>query len=77
MAVASALAVIYTTHHTRSLFADVERLQQTLDFYDDEWVKLQLEQNTLAERSRIEKEAARLGMVLPTQESILYIHPSH
>jgi cell division protein FtsL len=76
MAVASALGVVYTKYRTRMLFADVEKLQQALDFYEEEWGQLQLEQNTWAEHSRIERMArARLGMVLPTRETTIYIKP--
>jgi cell division protein FtsL len=76
IAVASALGVVYTKYRTRMLFADVERLQQALDAYEEEWGQLQLEQNTWAEHSRIEKMArSRLGMMLPTRESTIYIKP--
>lgn len=76
IAVASALGVVYTKYRTRMLFADVERLQQALDAYEEEWGQLQLEQNTWAEHSRIEKMArSRLGMMLPPRESTIYIKP--
>lgn len=76
IAVASALGVVYTKYRTRMLFSDVERLQQSLDAYEEEWGQLQLEQNTWAEHSRIEKMArSRLGMMLPTRESTIYIKP--
>lgn len=76
IAVASALGVVYTKYRTRMLFADVERLQQALDAYEEEWGQLQLEQNTWAEHSRIEKMArSGLGMMLPTRESTIYIKP--
>ncbi|BBL73545.1 cell division protein FtsL [Methylomagnum ishizawai] len=76
VAVASALGVVYTKYRSRMLFAEVQRLEQALDAYDEEWGQLQLEQNTFAEHSRIEKMArARLGMVLPARESTLYINP--
>ncbi|CAL1240198.1 cell division protein FtsL [Candidatus Methylocalor cossyra] len=76
VAVASALGVVYTKYRTRLLFAEVQRLEQALDAYEEEWGQLQLEQNTWAEHSRIERMArTRLGMVLPTRESTLYIKP--
>lgn len=76
VAVASALGVVYTKYRTRMLFAEVQRLQQALDAYDEELGQLQLEQNTWAEHSRIERAArTRLGMVLPTRESTIYIKP--
>ena len=76
LALASALGVVYTKLRSRILFAEVQRLEQSLDTYDEEWGQLQLEQNTYAEHSRIEKMArARLGMVLPARESTIYINP--
>ena len=72
VAVASALGVVYTKYRTRMLFAEVQRLQQN----DEELGRLQLEQNTWAEHSRIERMArSRLGMVLPGRDSIVYIKP--
>jgi cell division protein FtsL len=72
----SALAVVYTKYRSRMLFAEVQRLEQELEAYDVEWGQLQLEQNTWAEHSRIERLArVRLGMVLPQRASILYIKP--
>lgn len=76
LAVASALAVVYTKYRSRMLFAEVQRLEQVLVAYDEELSQLQLEQNTWAEHSRIERMArARLGMVLPSRESTIYIKP--
>lgn len=76
IAVASALGVVYTKYRTRMLFADVERLQQSLEAYEEEWGQLQLDQNTWAEHGRIEKMArSRLGMMLPARTSIIYVKP--
>ncbi|MGX2039133.1 cell division protein FtsL [Methylocaldum sp. MU1018] len=76
IAVASALCVVYTKYRSRMLFAEIQRLEQELDAYDEEWGQLQLEQNTWAEHSRIEKLAhGRLGMLLPARESVIYIKP--
>ncbi|QSA95933.1 cell division protein FtsL [Methylococcus sp. EFPC2] len=76
LVLASALAVVYTKYRSRMLFAEIQRLEQELEAYEVEWGQLQLEQNTWAERSRIERLArTRLGMVLPQRESIIYIKP--
>jgi cell division protein FtsL len=76
IAVISALGVVYTKYRSRMLFAEVERLQQSLEAYEEELGQLQLEQNTWAEHSRIERLArARLGMMLPARESTIYIKP--
>lgn len=76
VAVASSLGVVYTKYRSRMLFAEIQRLEQSLDEYDEELGQLQLEQNTWAEHSRIERLArTQLGMVLPPRESIIYIKP--
>jgi cell division protein FtsL len=75
-AVSSALGVVYTKHRSRLLYDDLQHLQQAVEEYDEELAQLQVEQNTWAEHSRIEKLArARLGMVLPARESTIYLKP--
>jgi cell division protein FtsL len=72
----SALGVVYTKYRSRMLFAEIQLLEQELDGYEVELGQLQLEQNTWAERSRIERLArSKLGMVLPQREAIFYIKP--
>ena len=74
--VASALCVEYTIHRWRMLNDDTSRISQELEAYDLELAQLQLEQNTWAEHSRIEKLArGRLGMGMPPRNSIIYIKP--
>ena len=76
LVVISALGVVYTKYRSRMLFADVQRLEQELEGYELELGQLQLERNTWAEHSRIERLARnRLGMMLPRRESIIYIKP--
>jgi len=76
VAVCSALGVVYAKYRTRMLFAEVQRLELTLNQYDVELGQLQLEQNTWAEHGRVERLArSRLGMTLPARESIIYIKP--
>lgn len=74
--VVSALGVVYTKYRSRMLFAEIQRLEQELEGYEVEWGQLQLEQNTWAEHSRIERLArTRLGMELPRREAIIYVKP--
>jgi cell division protein FtsL len=74
--VASALGVVHTKYRSRMLFTEIQRLEQELEGYEVEWGQLQLEQNTWAEHSRIERMArSRLAMVLPQRQSIIYIKP--
>lgn len=59
----SALAVVYSKHKNRRLYADLAVLQQQRDAMDVEWGRLQLEQSTWATHGRIEKIARqRLNM---------------
>ena len=74
--VCSALGVVYTKYRSRMLFAEIQRIEQELEAYDVELGQLQLEQNTWAEHSRIEKLAhGKLGMVMPQRDLIVYIKP--
>ncbi|HWP00286.1 MAG TPA: cell division protein FtsL [Methylococcus sp.] len=76
LAVSSALGVVYAKYRSRMLFAEVQRLEQMVDAYEVELSQLQVEQKTLAEHSRVERLArSKLGMTLPTRESIIYLRP--
>lgn len=62
----SALTTVVITNDTRGLTANLNKLQSTSDDYDVEWRHLLLEQNALAEHSRVSDIArARLNMVRP------------
>ncbi|TAN53840.1 MAG: cell division protein FtsL [Methylococcaceae bacterium] len=72
----SAVAVVYTKHVSRMLFAEAQRLEQEIEASQTEWGLLRLEQNTWGEHSRIERIARnRLGMELPERKSIVYLKP--
>lgn len=74
--VGSALGVVYTKYRSRMLFAEIQRIEQELEAYEVEFGQLQLEQNTWAEHSRIEKLAhLKLGMTMPQRDLIDYIKP--
>lgn len=73
--VASALGVVYAKYRTRMLYAEVQRLQQVVDSFEEEWGQLQLEQNTWAEHGRIERMGTRLGLILPGRDTVIYIQP--
>ena len=55
--VVSAIALIYATHESRSLFVDLEQLTVERDELDIEWGRLQIEQSTWATPARIERVA--------------------
>ena len=55
--VISAIALVYTTHESRSLFIELEQLTTERDELDIEWGQLQIEQSTWATHARIERFA--------------------
>jgi len=74
--VVSALSVIYTTHRSRSLFSELQKLQGTRDELDVEWGQLQLEQSAWSNNSRIESIArGKLDMIVPTPDKIVIVKP--
>lgn len=63
----SALSVVYVSHLQRLQIAALDRLQQERDTLDIEWRHLLLEENALAEHTRIEYLARKeLGMLRPS-----------
>ncbi len=72
--VASALWWIYTVHESRSLFLQLEQLSGQHDEAMAEWSRLQIEQATFADASRVEQIARdSLNMTMPDQLEILVI----
>jgi cell division protein FtsL len=70
----SALAVVYTKHHSRQLFIELEALKAQRDSMDIEWNRLLLEQATWATPTRVEMIARdRLQMTLPAPEQIVIV----
>ncbi|MDX9740951.1 MAG: cell division protein FtsL [Gammaproteobacteria bacterium] len=70
----SALAVVYTKHHSRQLFIEFEALKAQRDGMDIEWNRLLLEQATWATPTRVEMIARdRLQMTLPAPEQIVIV----
>lgn len=69
-----ALALVYTRVTTRSLYLQLQALQEQRDQLNVEWGKLLLQEARYAEPRYIEKVALRqLGMVFPSQEQISVI----
>ena len=65
-AVASSLWWVYTLHQSRSLFLQLEQLSTQHDEAMAEWSRLQIEQATFADASRVEQIARdRLNMIVP------------
>lgn len=66
----SALGVVLITHHSRQLIAQQEQLLIERDQLDIEWRNQILEENSLAEHSRIERLAEKeLEMKRPSRDS--------
>lgn len=64
--IASAVGVVYARHEGRRLFVQLTRLNAERDEMNFEYGRLQLEQSTWAEPSRIETVARnQFGMVSP------------
>jgi len=74
--VGSALAVVYSKHESRKVFADIQRLERKIDDYQVEWGQLQLELETWAEHGRVERKARQeLNMVVPDRKDTRYVRP--
>lgn len=67
--IASAIAVIISTHENRQLVIAQEKLVQEKDALDIEWRHLIIEQSSLTEHNRIERTVfEKLDMRRPTRE---------
>jgi cell division protein FtsL len=74
--VSSALGVVYTSHQSRLLAVELDRLEADQDEGLAEWSRLQIEQGWLADASRIEKTArGALQMTQPGETVILAVNP--
>jgi cell division protein FtsL len=68
---ASAIAVVWTRHQSRSLFVQLSQLQSQRDELNIEFGRLELEQATWAEPRRIDNEArSKLGMFTPRPQDV-------
>jgi len=74
--IASAIGVVYSRHRHRQLFVELTRLERARDELNIEFGRLQLEQATLAQATRIDQEArGRLGMKFPEAADIVVVRP--
>ncbi len=74
--VATAVGVVYARHRHRVLFVELTKLEKERDELNIEFGRLQLEQATVAESTRIERVAtARLGMKFPEAGDVVVIRP--
>lgn len=71
MTLVSALGVVWTRHASRVQFIELTRLQNQRDDLNIEYGRLELEQATYAEPSRVDMEARqKLGMTAPRPQDI-------
>lgn len=71
---ATALGVVWTRHESRVLFVELQELNGRRDELNIEWGRLQLEQATWAEASRVERLAREeLNMQTPEQDDMVVI----
>ena len=74
--IASAIGVVYARHRHRVLFDEVTKLERERDEINIEFGRLQLEQATLAQATRVDQEArGRLGMKFPEAADIVVVRP--
>lgn len=72
----SSLQVILIHQQNRLQFIELQTLQQQREVLMVEWNRLQLEQSTWTQPSRIETIAReQLNMILPTPDDIMVIKP--
>ncbi len=72
----SSLQVILIHQQNRLQFIELQTLQQQKEVLMVEWNRLQLEQSTWTQPSRIETIAReQLNMILPTSDDIMVIKP--
>ena len=69
--VASCLAIIRSTHATRAYYADLQRIEGTHWYLQEDYSRLMLERSTLASPHRIAK-MARDELVMRTPDLAAY-----
>lgn len=67
-------SVIYSSHLTRQLYAELEVLTEKRDFYQSEWSQLLLEESALSAHGRVERIAKEsLGMAMPDSAAVVIV----
>ncbi len=73
---ASALAVVWSRHQTRTLFVELQTLSTERDALDIEWGQLKLEQSAWSTHGRVEQTArGNLRMVIPRPNEVRIVTP--
>jgi cell division protein FtsL len=73
---ASAIAVVWSRHQTRTLFVELQTLSTERDALDIEWGQLKLEQSAWSTHGRVEQTArGNLRMVIPRPNEVRIVTP--
>jgi cell division protein FtsL len=71
---ASAMGVVFTTHHTRQAITEKDQALQERERLDNEWRNLLIEETALAEHSRVQEIAKdELQMKRPDSDKEMVI----
>ncbi|TNF35519.1 MAG: cell division protein FtsL [Gammaproteobacteria bacterium] len=71
----SALAVVYSTHRSRQLFDELQKLSQEQNRLEVEWGKLLLERSTRSSLGTVEQMVRAWGMREPLLEETRVMQP--
>lgn len=75
LVVASALAVVYSTHCSRQLFGELQMLQADANQLQVEWGQLLLEESTWSTPGRVERLAKRRLHMRPPEFKEMVVLP--
>jgi len=74
--IASAIGVVFMRHRHRQTFVELSKVERARDELNIEFGRLQLEQATLAEATRVDRVAReKLGMKFPEAADVVVIRP--
>ncbi len=74
LVIGMALLVVANRHHSRLLFAELQKLEKERDELSADWNRLKLEQSTLLNQVHVETQAKQgLNMQKPSAENIKVI----
>jgi len=72
-----AVKTVVNRHHSRTLFMELQSLEKQRDKLVAQWSRLKLEQGTLLNQVRVERQARRdLGMQIPKPSEIKIVRES-
>lgn len=75
LVLASALAVIFSTHRSRQMFDELQKLSQEQNRLEEEWGRLLLERSTRSSLGMVEKMVREWGMREPMLEDMRVMQP--